>query len=74
MMFIHAQVRREESMLHIALLGRYDVHLDDEPLELNLRPARLLLAYLLFEAWKKTSAGSSLPGILWPDYNRRQRP
>jgi DNA-binding SARP family transcriptional activator len=43
-------------MLQIALLGRYDIHLNQKPLELGLQPVRLLLAYLLLNRAKKPGA------------------
>ncbi len=58
---------REESMLHIALLGRYDIHLNEEPIELKLRPVQNLLAYLLLHRDKRHRR-EQLAGILWPDY------
>lgn len=54
-------------MLHIALLGRYDVRRNDEPLDLSLRPVQLLLAYLLLQCGK-SQRREQLAGILWPDY------
>jgi len=54
-------------MLHIALLGRYDVRLNDEPIELKLRPVQNLLAYLLLKRDKRHRR-EQLSGILWPDY------
>ena len=54
-------------MLHIALLGRYDVRLNDEPLKLTSRPVQNLLAYLLLNRDKRHRR-EQLAGILWPDY------
>ena len=54
-------------MLRVALLGRYDVQLDDEPIELALRPVELLLAYLLLNRGK-CHRREQLAGLLWPDY------
>ncbi len=54
-------------MLHITLLGRYKVRLNDEPLVLSLRPVQNLLAYLLLNR-DKSHRREQLAGILWPDY------
>ena len=54
-------------MLHIALLGRYDIRLNEEPIELKLRPVQNLLAYLLLHRDKRHRR-EQLAGILWPDY------
>jgi len=54
-------------MLQIALLGRYDIRLNDKPLALTLRPVQNLLAYLLLNRDKRHRR-EQLAGILWPDY------
>ncbi|MDX1417307.1 MAG: BTAD domain-containing putative transcriptional regulator, partial [Candidatus Promineifilaceae bacterium] len=54
-------------MLHVALLGRFEVRLNDEPIDVRLKPVQLLLAYLLLHRKKKIRR-EKLAGILWPDY------
>jgi predicted ATPase/DNA-binding SARP family transcriptional activator/Tfp pilus assembly protein PilF len=54
-------------MLHVTLLGSFDVRLNEKPLALKLRPVQLLLAYLLLHKGIKLRR-EQLAGILWPDY------
>ncbi|MDQ4075154.1 MAG: protein kinase, partial [Chloroflexota bacterium] len=53
-------------MLEINLLGRFEVRLDGEPLELSSHPAQTLLAYLLLNAGI-THRREQVAGLLWPD-------
>ncbi len=53
-------------MLEVRLLGQFNLRRDDQPIEVQSRPAQSLLAYLIL------SAGTShrrekLAGLFWPD-------
>ena len=54
----------ELHLLEVRLLGNYDVRLDGAPVEINSRPARLLLAYLLLMAGTPQPR-DKVAGILW---------
>ena len=54
-------------MLHVTLLGSFELRLNEKPLALKLRPVQLLLAYLLLHRGIKLRR-EQLAGILWPDY------
>ena len=54
-------------MLTISLLGQLNVRLDDQAVDLKLRPVQLLFAYLVLKR-DKTHRREQLAGILWPDY------
>nr|MBP7694580.1 hypothetical protein [Anaerolineales bacterium] len=53
-------------MLEIRLLGQFEVKLDGQPVEINSRPARLLLAFLALNAGVDHPR-EDLAGRLWPD-------
>lgn len=53
-------------MLDVRLLGRFDVRLDGEPLEIPSRPAQSLLAYLVLTPGVPHRR-ERLSGLLWPD-------
>jgi DNA-binding SARP family transcriptional activator len=57
-------------MLEIALLGRFDLRLDDEPLDLASRPQKKLLTYLALNAGLAVPR-AKLAGILWLDAPER---
>lgn len=54
-------------MLRAALLGRMEVYLDQEPVDLRLRTVQLLLAYLLLNR-DRNHQREQLAGRLWPGY------
>ncbi len=54
-------------MLKVALLGQYDLRLEEQPVELASRPAQALLAYLLLNRTVRHQR-ARLAGLLWPDY------
>ncbi len=54
-------------MLEIQLLGRFDVSLDGLPVEIQARPARALLAYLLLHPG--SHGREKVAGVLWPESN-----
>jgi DNA-binding SARP family transcriptional activator len=56
----------ELHLLEVRLLGNYDVRLNGAPVEINSRPARLLLAYLVLMAGTPQPR-DKVAGILWPD-------
>ncbi len=53
-------------MLDIRLLGKFEIRLDDQPVEISSRPARLLLAYLVLTRGVQHPR-EKLAGVLWPD-------
>jgi predicted ATPase/DNA-binding SARP family transcriptional activator len=53
-------------MLDIRLLGKFQVSLDGQPIEISSRPTQSLLAYLILNAGT-TYRREQLAGILWPD-------
>jgi len=53
-------------LLEIRLLGNYEVRQDGQIVDIQSRPARLLLAYLLLPAGKRQPR-EKLAGILWPE-------
>lgn len=53
-------------MLEIRLLGKFEIRLDDQPIEVSSRPARLLLAYLVLTR-AVNHPRDRLAGVLWPD-------
>jgi predicted ATPase/DNA-binding SARP family transcriptional activator len=53
-------------MLDIRLLGKFEIQLDDQPVEISSRPARLLLAYLVLTRGVQHPR-EKLAGVLWPD-------
>ncbi len=53
-------------MLEIRLLGQFTVALEGQPVEINSRPARLLLAYLALNAGQDHPR-EDLAARLWPD-------
>ncbi len=53
-------------MLDIRLLGKFEVKLDRELVEIPSRPAQSLLAYLILNA-PKSYRRENLAGLLWPD-------
>jgi predicted ATPase/DNA-binding SARP family transcriptional activator len=52
-------------MLEIRLLGKFDIRLDGQALEIASRPAQSLLAYLLVKP--SAHRREKLAGLLWPD-------
>jgi DNA-binding SARP family transcriptional activator len=53
-------------MLKVRLLGRFDIRLNGEPVDLRSRPAQSLLAYLLLRPGVSCRR-ERLAGMLWPD-------
>jgi predicted ATPase/DNA-binding SARP family transcriptional activator len=53
-------------MLAVRLLGQFDVRLDDAPVEIPLRSAQSLLAYLMLTAGL-THRREKLAGLFWPE-------
>jgi DNA-binding SARP family transcriptional activator len=53
-------------MLDVAMLGQFDVQLDEEPVDLTSRPLQLLLAYLMLNAGQ-TLPREKIAGVLWPE-------
>ncbi len=53
-------------MLKIQLLGRFAVSVDGRPVDLHLRAAQSLLAYLALSAGR-AHRREQLAGLLWPD-------
>ncbi|MBP7687712.1 MAG: tetratricopeptide repeat protein [Thermoflexales bacterium] len=53
-------------MLHVKLLGQFNLSSDDQPIELQSRPAQALLAYLILNAGTAIRR-EKLAGLLWPD-------
>ena len=53
-------------MLEVKLLGRFEVRLDGQSLEIASRPAQSLLAYLALNA-NVPHRREKLAGLLWPD-------
>lgn len=53
-------------MLSIKLLGRFEVHLQGEPVDIPYRPAQSLLAFLILNAGAEYRR-EHLAGMLWPD-------
>lgn len=53
-------------MLHVKLLGQFNLSLDDQPVELPSRPAQALLAYLILNSGTAIRR-EKLAGLLWPD-------
>jgi DNA-binding SARP family transcriptional activator len=55
-------------MLEVRLLGKFDVRLDGQPIQIPLRPAQALLAYLILTAGT-SHRREKLAGLLWPDFD-----
>ncbi|MCB9077307.1 MAG: winged helix-turn-helix domain-containing protein [Anaerolineaceae bacterium] len=53
-------------MLDIRLLGKFEIKQDGQVIEIPLRPAQSLLAYLLLNA-DKSIRREKLAGLLWSD-------
>jgi predicted ATPase/DNA-binding SARP family transcriptional activator len=53
-------------MLEINLLGKFDIRLDGQAVEISSRPAQSLLAYLLLKPGT-VHRREKLAGLLWPD-------
>ena len=53
-------------MLHVKLLGQFNIQLDDQPIEIPSRPAQALLAYLILNAGTAYRR-EKLAGLIWPD-------
>ncbi|MCB0164713.1 MAG: AAA family ATPase, partial [Anaerolineae bacterium] len=53
-------------MLDVRLLGKFEINRDGQVIEIPLRPAQSLLAYLLLNA-DKSIRREKLAGLLWPD-------
>ncbi len=53
-------------MLQVRLLGRFEVILDDQSIEIPSRPSQSLLAYLLINP-NKPLRRERLAGMFWPD-------
>ncbi|MCB0212079.1 MAG: hypothetical protein KDJ52_22240, partial [Anaerolineae bacterium] len=53
-------------MLEVRLLGKFEIKRDGQVIDIPLRPAQSLLAYLLLNA-DKTIRREKLAGLLWPD-------
>jgi len=53
-------------MLEVRLLGKFEVRLEGEPIEIPSRPAQSLLAYVILNA-HKSYRRENLAGLLWPD-------
>src|SRR5512144_3434354 len=53
-------------MLEVRLLGKFEVCVDGRPVELPLRAAQALLAYLLLNAGTEQRR-EQVAGLLWPD-------
>ena len=53
-------------MLEIRLLGQFNLQQEGEPVEIQSRPAKTLLAYLLLTR-EKHHPRERLAGLLWPD-------
>ena len=54
------------TMLDVQLLGKFEIRRDGQVIEIPLRPAQSLLAYLLLNA-DKSVRREKLAGLLWPD-------
>jgi DNA-binding SARP family transcriptional activator len=53
-------------MLEIRLLGRFELSLDGEPIEISSRPARMILSYLVLTR-EKQHPREKIAGLIWPD-------
>ena len=53
-------------MLEIRLLGRFELRLDGEPIEISSRPSRMLLSYLVLTRMKQHPR-EKIAGLIWPD-------
>ncbi|HEY44462.1 MAG TPA: SARP family transcriptional regulator, partial [Anaerolineae bacterium] len=53
-------------MLEVRLLGKFEVQLNGEPVEIPSRPAQSLLSYLILKAGV-AHRRERLAGLLWPD-------
>lgn len=53
-------------MLEVRLLGKFEVRLDGDRIEIPSRPAQTLLAYLILHAGTQ-QRHEKLAGLLWPD-------
>ena len=53
-------------MLEVRLLGKFEVRVDGQPVEMPLRAAQALLAYLLLNAGIEPRR-EQVAGLLWPD-------
>ena len=59
-------IREEPSMLEVCLLGKFEIRVDGRPVELPLRAAQSLLAYLLLNAGNDQRR-EQVAGLIWPD-------
>jgi DNA-binding SARP family transcriptional activator len=57
-------------MLEVRLLGKFEVRMDGQIVEIPLRATQSLLAYLIFNAGTPHRR-AQLAGLFWPD---RERP
>src|SRR5512136_2125162 len=53
-------------MLEVRLLGKFEIRVDGRPIELPLRAAQALLAYLLLNPGTEQRR-EQVAGLLWPD-------
>ena len=53
-------------MLEVRLLGKFEVRVDGCPVEIQLRAAQSLLAYLLLNAGIDQRR-EQMAGLIWPD-------
>ncbi len=53
-------------MLEVRVLGRFEIHLEGQPVEIPSRPAQSLLAYLMLNAGT-AHRREMVAGLLWPD-------
>jgi DNA-binding SARP family transcriptional activator len=59
-------VNEKAYMLHVKVLGKFEVQLDGQPVALPLRSAQSLLAYLMLTAGTPHRR-EQLAGLFWPD-------
>jgi len=57
-------------MLHVRMLGAFDLRLDGKAVDFSSKPLRLLLAYLVLNAGR-TLLRAKVAGVLWPDSPER---
>jgi len=55
-------------MLEVKLLGKFEIRLNGETIDISSRPAQTLLAYLILNA-PNSYRRENLAGLLWPDSN-----
>lgn len=53
-------------MLEVCLLGKFEIRLDNQPIEIHSRPAQALLAYLMLNA-ETSYRREKIAALLWPD-------